>query len=114
MRHRTEVTNATSGLYGGSARFDYKLAPLNQRNIPERATWEVAYRDVELPRLTDFLEVQGIRLGGRLTGRSHLEWELGKWRDKRGHGDFSVEPPAGVTVMTRTLSDAAVAQADGL
>src|SRR6185436_19088158 len=49
---RLEVTNATSGLYGGSARFDYKLAPLNQRNIPARATWEAAYRDVDLPQLT--------------------------------------------------------------
>ncbi|HEU4935566.1 MAG TPA: translocation/assembly module TamB domain-containing protein [Vicinamibacterales bacterium] len=107
---RLEVTKATSGLYGGSARFDYKLAPLNQRNLPARATWEVAYRDVDLPQLTDFLEVQGIRLGGRLTGRSHLEWELGRWRDKRGDGDFSVEPPAGVTVMTRALNADAVAQ----
>ena len=29
---RLEVTNATSGLYGGTARFDYKLAPLNERD----------------------------------------------------------------------------------
>ena len=107
---RLEVTNATSGLYGGSAKFDYRLAPLNQRNLSARATWEVAYRDVDLPQLTDFLEVQGIRLGGRLTGRSHLEWELGRWRDKRGDGNFSVEPPAGVTVMTRALNADAVAQ----
>ena len=26
------VTDATSGLYGGSARFDYRLAPLNGKN----------------------------------------------------------------------------------
>jgi hypothetical protein len=107
---RLEVTNATSGLYGGSARFDYKLAPLNARSTPARAAWEVSYRDVDLPRLTDFLDPPGIRLGGRLTGRSHLEWELGKWRDKRGEGDFSVEPPAGVTVMSKALNPDTVAQ----
>jgi hypothetical protein len=107
---RLEVTNAISRLYGGTAKFDYRLAPLNLRDTPARATWDVAYRDVDLPQLTDFLEVQGIRLGGRLTGRSHLDWELGKWRDKRGAGEFSVEPPAGATVMTRALDPAAVAE----
>ena len=35
---RLEVTNATSGLYGGTARFDYKLAPLNERGVPTHAT----------------------------------------------------------------------------
>lgn len=107
---RLEVTNATSRLYGGSAKFDYKLAPLNVRNTPTAATWDVAYQNVDLPQLTDFLELQGIRLGGRLTGRSHLRWDLGKWRDKRGHGEFSVEPPAGVTVMTKELDPEAVAR----
>jgi len=107
---RLEVTNATSGLYGGAARFDYKLSPLNARNTPARATWDVTYRDVDLPRLTDFLELQGIRLGGRLTGRSHLEWDLGKWRDKRGDGDVVVGPPDAVGVMTKALDPAAVAE----
>ncbi len=41
---RLEVTNATSGLYGGTARFDYKLAPLNQRGVPTHATWDVSYQ----------------------------------------------------------------------
>jgi hypothetical protein len=106
---RLEVTNATSALYGGSARFDYKLGPLNARSTPARASWDVAYRDVDLPRLTDFLDLQGIRVGGRLDGRSHLEWELGKWRDKRGDGDVSVQPPADITVMSRALDPEAVA-----
>src|SRR5262245_4010041 len=93
---RLEVTNATSGLYGGTARFDYKLAPLNERTVPAQATWDVTYRDVDLPQLTDFLETKGLRLGGRITGRSHLVWELGKWSERRGDGDVFAAPPDGV------------------
>ena len=107
---RLEITNATSGLYGGAAKFDYRLIPLNEPDIPARAYWDVSYRDVDLPQLTDFLQIQGIRLGGHLTGRSHLEWELGKWRERRGDGEFSSEPPAGVTPMTRALDPEVVAR----
>jgi len=107
---RLEVTNATSGLYGGTARFDYKLVPLNDRSTPTRATWDVDYRGVDLPQLTDFLEIQGIRLGGRMTGHNHLQWELGKWSAKRGAGEFSLAPPEGVSLMTRALDPAAAAQ----
>ena len=60
-----------------------------ERNVPTRATWDVAYRDVDLPQLTDFLETQGLRLGGRATGRNHLEWPLGKWAEKRGGGEVT-------------------------
>ena len=38
-----------------------------------------------------------------MTGRSHLVWELGKWREKRGGGEVFGRPPAGVTPMTRAL-----------
>ncbi len=107
---RLEVTNATSGLYGGTARFDYKLAPLNQRGVPTHATWDVGYRDVNLPQLTDFLETKGLRLGGTITGRSHLAWDLGKWSEKRGDGEVFATPPAGVTSMTRALDSEAVAR----
>jgi hypothetical protein len=40
---KMHVTNARSGLYGGTARFDYLLAPLNQRGVPARADWDVEY-----------------------------------------------------------------------
>ena len=86
---RLEITNATSELYGGSARFDYRMAPFGQPT-PARATWDVEYKDVDLVRLTDFLETQGLRLSGRASGRNRLEWPLGKWsartRQWRGHG----------------------------
>jgi hypothetical protein len=98
---RLEVTNATSGLYGGTARFDYMMTPFGKREVPTRAKWDVAYRDVDLAQLTDFLETQGLRLGGRVDGENHLEWQLGNWSGKRGGGEVTARPPEGVTPMTR-------------
>jgi translocation-and-assembly-module (TAM) inner membrane subunit TamB-like protein len=106
---RLEVTDATSGLYGGSARFDYRLFPLNERDVPARATWDVSYKTVSLPQLTDFLELQGLRVGGAISGRSHFDWELGKWGERRGGGEVFAEPPSGVPTMTRDLDPLAVA-----
>jgi hypothetical protein len=105
---RLEVTNATSGLYGGRARFDYKLFPLNQRGVPTRATWDVGYDDVELTQLTDFLDLKGLRVAGRASGRNHLDWDLGKWAEKRGSGEVFAQAPAGTTPMTRDFPPGAV------
>lgn len=98
---RLEVTNATSGLYGGTARFDYSLAPFGRPGTPTRARWDVAYEDVSLALLTDFLETDGIRLDGRASGENRLEWQLGKWSDKRGRGLVTVAAPPGRGTMTR-------------
>lgn len=70
---RLEVTNATSGLYGGTARFDYILAPFGKKDTPTRAKWDVSYQEVSLARLTDFLETNGLRLDGLASGKNHLE-----------------------------------------
>ena len=109
LPEKMEVTDATSGLYGGTARFDYRLFPLNQRGVPTRASWDVAYRDVDLVQLTDFLETDGIRLAGRIAGRNRLDWALGKWGEKTGKGEIVATPPAGTAMMTREFQPAAVA-----
>ena len=111
---RMEVTKATSGLYGGTAQFDYRLAPLNKRDVPIGATWDVAYTDVDLAQLTDFLETKGLRLGGRATGRNHLDWKLGKWSEKRGTGEVVATAPPGVAPMTRELPPDLLAAAGAL
>ncbi len=96
---RLEITNATSDLYGGGARFDYRMAPLGRPGT--RATWLVDYKDVDLAQLTDFLETEGLRLAGRATGTNRLEWALGKWSQKRGGGTVTVSPPQGTTIAAR-------------
>ncbi len=111
---RLQVTDATSGLYGGAARFDYKLFPLNQHGVPTRADWDVSYRGVSLPQLTDFFDLQGLRLGGSISGRNHLDWDLGKWGERRGGGELFADAPAGVATMTRALDPQAVAAAAAL
>ena len=111
---RLEVTNATSGLYGGTARFDYILAPFGKKDIPTRAIWDVSYRDVSLPRLTDFLETSGLRLGGTVSGSNHLEWQLGKWAEKRGRGDVTATAPPGAATMTREFQPDVLAAEEAL
>jgi translocation and assembly module TamB len=100
LRDRLEVTDATSDVYGGTARFDYRMAPFG-RGVPTIASWDVSYRGVDLARLTDFLETEGLRLAGRATGRNSLRWPLGHWSRKTGQGDVTVAPPDGVMLMTR-------------
>ncbi len=108
LRDRLEVTNASSELSGGTARFDYRMAPFG-KGVPTIATWDVAYDRVDLARLTDFLETPGLRLAGRATGRNSLSWPLGGWARKQGRGEVTVHAPDGITVMTRELSPAATA-----
>ena len=98
---RLEVTNARSGLYGGTAQFDYRLLSLDQKSGPKRAIWDVGYQDVDLAQLTDLLELQGLRLAGQATGRNRLEWPLGGWDRLHGGGEVTLTAPAGVTPMTR-------------
>lgn len=106
VRDRLEVTNAKSELHGGTAQFDYRLAPFG-KGVPTQAKWDVTYREVDLMRLTDFLEVEGLRLAGRAMGRNSLTWPLGGWARKRGEGEVTVRPPDGERMMTRELTVAA-------
>ncbi len=112
--NRFEVTDVTSGLYGGRAKFSYRLAPLGQHGHPTIAYWDTQYADVDLTRLTDFLELAGIRLTGRATGTNHLEWPLGKWSDKRGSGQVIASMPSGAAPMTRAIDPAQIARVDPL
>ena len=53
------MTDVTTGLYGGRAKFDYLMEPLGRPGQPMQVVWDATYADVDLTRLTDFLEVQG-------------------------------------------------------
>jgi hypothetical protein len=110
---RLEVTNATAQVYGGRARFDYRMSPFGDRKRPTMAVWDVEYEGVDLARLSDFLELAGIRASGAASGENHIQWPLGKWAEGRWRGAARIEPPAGTTPMTRELPiEAAEARAD--
>lgn len=106
---RLEVTDVRSGLYGGTAQFDYRMLSLDNRSGPRRAVWDVKYQDVDLAALTDFLELEGIRFAGRATGRNRLEWPLGGWARLRGGGEVTVTPPPDVEMMGPELRPEQVA-----
>jgi hypothetical protein len=105
-----DVTNATAGVYGGTARFTYRQAPLGQRGIPATATFDAAYENVDLTAFTNFLELQGLRLAGRATGRNLLEWPLGRFAEHRGDGSIRTEP--GVQTLAREMTAAQLAAAE--
>jgi hypothetical protein len=107
---RLEITDATSGVYGGTARFDYRMAPFGKKDVPTMATWDVKYRDVDLAQLADFFETRGLRLAGRATGENRFEWPIGKWALKRGGGTVDIAAPPGVETMTREMPAARLAE----
>jgi hypothetical protein len=65
---KMEVTDATAAVYGGDARFSYKMAPLGRAGMPATATFDAQYANVDLTEYTNFLELRGIRRAGRATG----------------------------------------------
>jgi hypothetical protein len=108
------VTDVTTDLEGGRTKFDYTMEPLGERGRPIQVVWDAQYADVDLTRLTDFLELPGIRLAGRATGRNRLEWPLGKFALKHGQGEVTATMPAGLTPMTRQMQPDVIAKVDPL
>ena len=108
-----EVTDVTSGLYGGRARFNYSMGPFGQPR-PAQAVWDTTYTDVDLSQLSDFLETQGLRLAGRASGHNRLEWPLGQFAKKHGAGQVSATAPPGVVPLGRQASPDLIARVDPL
>lgn len=108
------VTDVTTGLYGGRAKFDYLMEPLGRPGQPTQVVWDAKYTDVDLARLTDFLEMKGLRLAGRASGSNRLEWPLGKFAQKHGRGEVIAAMPAGAAPMTRQIDAERIATVDPL
>ena len=108
------VTDVTTGLYGGRAKFDYVMEPLGQPGKPAMVVWDTTYAGVDLHMLTDFLQLQGIRLEGRASGRNRLEWPLGRFADKRGTGQITAVMPEGFQPAARAATAAQIAAVDPL
>ena len=97
---RFEVTDASSGFYGGRTTFSYTMAPFGQPT-PAIARFEAGYENVDLLAFTEFMQLPGLRLAGRVTGRNLLEWPLGRFKDRRGDGTLVATAPPGVPMMSR-------------
>jgi hypothetical protein len=100
---KLEVSHATASVYGGRATFDYRMEPLDQKGVRATATFDASYNDVNLASLTDFLELRGMRLTGRLSGRNLLVWPLGRFAEHHGDGEMHAVAAPGVDLMTRRM-----------
>ena len=109
---RLDVTDATASVYGGTMRFGYRMMPLGQLGVRPTATFDAAYDGVDLTEFTNFLELEGIRLAGRATGRNLLDWPLGRYAEHRGGGHMRVDPQTGVQALTRQMSASQLAAAE--
>lgn len=106
-----EVTRARAEFSGGTTAFAYALRPLGDPAQPATARLEVEYRDVDLMALTNEFELRGVRLAGRASGRTLLEWPLDRFAEVRGEGAIAAVPPPGVTLQGRALGPDAEARA---
>ncbi len=99
---RFDVTDTTTGFYGGTAKLTYSILSSGRRGHPSNATFETQWQNVDLASFTDFLQLDGVRFAGRWNGRNLLEWPLGRFREHAGDGYSEVIPPAGVEVLAGT------------
>lgn len=100
---KLEVSDASARVYGGTARFDYSMAPLGVPT-PAVARFAAEYRDVDLATFTRAIGMEGIRFDGRAAGRNLLEWPLGRFAQARGSGSVRVRPPDGVALLDPALA----------
>ena len=106
LPHRFEVTRASAGFYGGRTEFKYLMAPIGRGPAnPTRGRFDAQYENLDLEQFTNFLELRGLRLTGRATGRNLLEWPMGKFSARSGEGNIYVSPAPGMVPMGRDLTD---------
>ena len=98
-----EVTDTTSTFYGGGLDLAYTMAPLGKAGVTPVYTFDAAYHDVDLDDFSNYLEMQGLRLAGKASGRNHLKWPRGRFADKTGDGEVQVTPPDGTELQTRQI-----------
>ena len=113
-RHGFEIWNARSDLYGGQAQFTFSIAPLGAPKRPT-ARFDATYANVDVSRVSDLYELPGLRFAGSATGRNVLEWPLGRFRDSKGDGAFTIDPPGGpggIDTMRASLVAARAADPD--
>ena len=97
------VSEATTEMYGGQARFSYLMAPLNAPAVTPKASFDATWNGVDLTAFTRAVAIDGIRLEGRLSGRNLLEWPVRRFSAHTGMGELHITPPDGVALMTREM-----------
>jgi autotransporter translocation and assembly factor TamB len=97
------VTDSRANVYGGAARFTYRMAPLNVKGVAPTARFDVNYDGVDLLTLSDLFQLEGIKLAGRISGSHLLEWPIRRYRDHTGGGTVRFTPPDESVLMTKAM-----------
>jgi hypothetical protein len=100
---KLSFTDATANLYGGRGQFKYEMAPLGVSGVKPTSTFAATYTGLSLRQLTDFAQLEGMRLAGDASGRFNLQWPNGRFAQRAFDGEVHVTPPSGVTLMTRQV-----------
>jgi translocation-and-assembly-module (TAM) inner membrane subunit TamB-like protein len=110
------VTDSRANVYGGAARFSYRMAPLNEKGVTPTASFDVDYDGIDLLTLSDLWQFDGIKLAGRISGTNLLKWPIRRYRDHTGGGSVRFTPPDESVLMTKEmpLDRIAAAEARGL
>lgn len=106
-----DVPSASAGLFGGTSAFSYRMWKAAGA-ARWQARWDASYENVDLAQLSDFLELSGLRIDGRATGRNLLEWPLGRFGEREGEGEVRADAPPGTSLQGRALARAALADDD--
>ncbi|MEQ1871045.1 MAG: translocation/assembly module TamB domain-containing protein [Vicinamibacterales bacterium] len=106
--HGFHVTDAGAQFSGGRARFGFSITPLGSPTKPT-GRFDATYDDVDVAALTDFYDFNGLRVAGRASGRNLLEWPMGRFKEHRGDGQFTLKPPPDAAVMSASLDAARAA-----
>ena len=97
------ISEATTQLYGGDARFSYLMAPLGNPGVTATNTFNAAWDNIDLTEFSNDRQLEGIKLAGRLSGQNLLEWPVRGFSARTGKGELHFVPPEGVTLMTREM-----------
>jgi hypothetical protein len=100
---KLSFTDATANLYGGRGQFTYEMAPLGVSRVKPTSRFGATYAGLSLRQLSDFAELDGLRLAGDASGRFNLQWPNGRFSERVFDGEVHVTPPSGVTLMTRRV-----------
>ena len=97
---RFDMWDITSTFLGGRVRAELSTFGLKD---PWQGIFDVRYQDVDVARLAQLFELNGIDPVSRASGHNRLEWPIAESGGSRYTGEIRLEPPEGVRLASAEL-----------